>query len=333
MSRRHLEAGVGFYSMASTYTRPRAHAEMFEEAAREAQVAEDLGFEMFWTVEHHHSYDGYCPSSLPALAYVAARTRKIRFGTGIYVLPHHGAERTSESVAAFRAIAPGRLRLAVGAGNWVDEYAAQNLTLKDRGPLIEEGLAGIAGDDRFGPVELWYGANTPVALKRAGRYGASILMTPATTVETFLRDRAIWQAAYVPRSGQEPRICAFFDVYADPDPRRVEWMRRRQLEMWRNYAVAWSDDPREMSLGLDLERPDDIEKQRAMRDELAARVASGFLAGPPKEIVDRLGPLVEAGIDGFAFRIRFEGAGGPMVERCMEQLAVNVIPQLRMMAQ
>lgn len=328
---RMLETGIGFYCMPSTYMRPAPHAEIYREAAREAQCAEDLGFDLFWTGEHHHAYDGYCPSSLPAIAFLASQTKRIKFATGVYVLPHHGVERTAQSVAAVSAMAPGRLYLGVGTGNWGDEYAAQGLGLNDRGRLVEEGLKALVGgdDDRLGGTELWYGATAPVALRRAGRYSASLLMTPMN-VESYKRDRDIWEAALVPRAGQKPRASAFFDIYVDDDGRRIEWMRRRLLEMWRNYALNWIDNPRDM--GIDADRSDDLNEQQLLRDQLAMNVASGYLAGSAAEIIDRLGPLVEAGIDGLAFRVRFDGVGGSMIERCMEQLAVNVVPRLKAMA-
>src|SRR5438045_8180173 len=101
-----LEMGVGFYSMQSSYMRPRRHSFLYEEAADEARLAEELGFDVFWMGEHHHAYDGYCPSLLPAASYIAAATARIMLATGVLVIPHHRAERVAEASAAFNAVAP-----------------------------------------------------------------------------------------------------------------------------------------------------------------------------------------------------------------------------------
>jgi len=60
-----LEIGLGFYSMQSAYMRPRRHSFLYDEAADEARMAEDLGFDVFWMGEHLHAYDGTAPRSSP----------------------------------------------------------------------------------------------------------------------------------------------------------------------------------------------------------------------------------------------------------------------------
>ena len=89
-----LEMGVGFYSMQSSYMRPRRHSYVYDEAAREARLAEELGFDVFWMGEHHHAYDGYCPSLMPAAAFLAAQTSRIIVATGVLIVPsRRGAHR------------------------------------------------------------------------------------------------------------------------------------------------------------------------------------------------------------------------------------------------
>jgi alkanesulfonate monooxygenase SsuD/methylene tetrahydromethanopterin reductase-like flavin-dependent oxidoreductase (luciferase family) len=169
-----LEFGLGFYSMQSTYMRPATHTALYQEAAREARLAEDLGFDVFWMGEHHHAYDGYCPSLIPAATFLAASTRRIRLATGVLLLPHHGAERIAEATAAFQSVAPGRLRLAMGIGYWRDEFEAQGLTPGRAARLLDEAFGRFTVGDlrhRVGATEIWSGQNSDAGIRRAGRHG------------------------------------------------------------------------------------------------------------------------------------------------------------------
>lgn len=325
-----LEMGIGFYSMQSAYMRPRRHSYVYEEAAREARLAEELGFDVFWMGEHHHAYDGYCPSLLPAGAYLAAQTSRIILATGVLIVPHHGANRIAEGSAAIQSIAPGRFRLGVGIGYWKDEFDAAGTNLRTRHKSLESALEQLVNGDqreRFGPTDLWFGVGAPKALRRAARYGASIVL-PQPTLDRYLKSRALWEADLRPRHGQKPRMVVFLDVWVERDPRRIEWIKGRLLEMWRNYAINWIDDPSFQG----MKPAQGYQAQLAQREAMAHRSCNSFVVGTPSEVVDRLAPFVEAGADGFAFRIRFDGVGGPDLEQSLRLLASEVVPQLQRIA-
>ena len=325
-----LEMGIGFYSMQSAYMRPRRHSYVYEETAREARLAEELGFDVFWMGEHHHAYDGYCPSLLPAAAYLAAQTSRIILATGVLIVPHHGAHRIAEGSAAIQSIAPGRFRLGVGIGYWKDEFDAAGINLRTRHKLLESALEQLVNGDqreRFGATDLWFGVGAARALRRAARYGASVVL-PQPTLDRYLKARALWEAELRPRPGQKPRMVVFLDVWVERDPRRIEWIKGRLLEMWRNYAVNWIDDP-----GFQGMQPvEGYAAQLAQREAMAYRACNSFIVGTPSEVVDRLAPFVEAGTDGFAFRIRFDGVGGSDLEQSVRWLASEVVPQLQRIA-
>jgi alkanesulfonate monooxygenase SsuD/methylene tetrahydromethanopterin reductase-like flavin-dependent oxidoreductase (luciferase family) len=319
--------GVGFYSMQSSYMRPRRHSFLYEEAAEEARLAESLGFDVFWMGEHHHAYDGYCPSLLAAASYLAAATHRITLATGVLVVPHHRAVRIAESAAAINAVANGRLRIAVGIGYWVDEFAASGMDMGMRTKVLDEDLERLlAGDlvNRLGPTELWSGQNSPAGIRRAARNGLGLLIAMAD-VPRYLDARAVYERHWQPRPGQPPRIVDFRDTWVDTDPRRIAWVKGRLLEMWRNYAVNWIDIPGYQGMELS----DDVDTRRGQLATMAERTSASFVAGSPAQVVDTLAPLVEAGVDGFAFRVRFDGVGGPDLRRSLELLASDVVPQLQ----
>jgi len=84
--------------------------------------AESLGFDSVWPAEHHFSEYGYCASPQVSLAAVAARTKRIRLGTGVVVLPFHNPIRVAEDFAFLDLMSDGRVDLGVGRGYQPIEY-------------------------------------------------------------------------------------------------------------------------------------------------------------------------------------------------------------------
>ena len=74
-----------------SWTEPEVgvHSRIFDEMVEQAEYAEELGFDSVWIAEHHSSRYGICPSLMPLPTHIAGRTRKIRIGDGVNVLPFH----------------------------------------------------------------------------------------------------------------------------------------------------------------------------------------------------------------------------------------------------
>lgn len=312
-----IEVGVGFWSMQSTYMRPRRPSALYREAVGEARRLEELGFDTLWMGEHHLSYDGYCPSPLPAAAMFLVSTRHLRVATGVLVLPFHSAERVAEGSAALQALGPGRFRLGVGLGYRELEYSAAGLAVAQRARLMEERLTALTSPplaERLGPTDLWIGTGSEAGVVRAARHGCSVLLQATVHQRKLAGLRAQWETELVPRPGQIPRFGVMREVWVDENPDRLEWARGRLFEMWRHYSNFWVDDP---------------VRERARREELAAQMARVAVFGSPDAVAEQLVGLIEAGADTLALRVRFDGVGGEALERCLELLAAKVLPRLR----
>src|SRR2546427_1837283 len=112
----------------------------FEETLRECEQAEAAGFDSIWLGEHHNHPVLY-PAPLIGLAAVASRTRSIRLGTGVLLLPLYHPVMVAEEGAMVDVISGGRLILGVGAGYAPEEFAAFGYSLKERGSRLEESAA------------------------------------------------------------------------------------------------------------------------------------------------------------------------------------------------
>src|ERR1700749_542056 len=109
---------------------PSPHAppvRVFAEAIEQFTVAEQLGYDIGWVAQHHFDPQaGGLPAPLVFLASVAARTERIRVGTGIITLALEDPIRVAEDAAVLDALSGGRLELGLGSGGGPGAFAIFN---------------------------------------------------------------------------------------------------------------------------------------------------------------------------------------------------------------
>jgi alkanesulfonate monooxygenase SsuD/methylene tetrahydromethanopterin reductase-like flavin-dependent oxidoreductase (luciferase family) len=97
--------------------RPDRSPDALHETLALFEAAEALGFDSAWVAQHHFGTEsGRLPSPLVLLAAAAQRTRRIRLGTGVIVLPLEHPLRLAEDAVVLDALSDGRLELGLGAG-------------------------------------------------------------------------------------------------------------------------------------------------------------------------------------------------------------------------
>ncbi len=127
-----------------------------------AEAAESLGFESIWVGEHPVLIDPHVPPSplpsdselmdpIPVLAYAAARTTRIKLGTGIVILPLRNPVILAKELASVDVLSRGRLLVGVGVGYVPGEYDAIGVPFHTRGRRADEwidALRTLWRDDR-----------------------------------------------------------------------------------------------------------------------------------------------------------------------------------------
>ncbi|HJU10669.1 MAG TPA: LLM class flavin-dependent oxidoreductase, partial [Candidatus Binataceae bacterium] len=73
--------------------------ETYQDELSLMEMAEGLGFDSVWALDHH--FTGYVMSPNPTelLAYVAGRTKRVQLGTAVIVLPWHDPVEIAENIA------------------------------------------------------------------------------------------------------------------------------------------------------------------------------------------------------------------------------------------
>ena len=81
-----------------------------------ADMAEPLGFDSIWSVEHHFTDYTMCPDVVQFLSYMAGRTRNVKLGSMVMVLPWHDPMRAAEQISMLDHLSGGRMILGLGRG-------------------------------------------------------------------------------------------------------------------------------------------------------------------------------------------------------------------------
>lgn len=97
---------------------PQAHgsaSQYYAQILEQVQLEEELGFHAVWFGEHH--YSGYSFGSPPVIAMAAAaRTKRIKLGTGVSLIPLNHPLRLAEEYAMLDVLSGGRLEYGIGRG-------------------------------------------------------------------------------------------------------------------------------------------------------------------------------------------------------------------------
>src|SRR5665213_206324 len=102
--------------------------------------AEALGFHSVFMVEHHFTGHGQVSASLNVLSYLAARTKTIRLGTAVVVLPWHNPVLIAEQAATLDLLSGGRFDFGVGKGYRKAEFDGFCIPIEEASERFDEAI-------------------------------------------------------------------------------------------------------------------------------------------------------------------------------------------------
>ena len=141
---------------------PGDEARLFHQALEQVVLADALGFDHAWEVEHHF-LDEYSHSSAPEvfLAAAAAKTRNIRLGHGIrqVIANYNHPARTAETVATLDIISHGRVDFGIGEGATRLELGGFHIPAKEKRAMCLEAAEQIANMMALDPYPGYEGAS------------------------------------------------------------------------------------------------------------------------------------------------------------------------------
>jgi alkanesulfonate monooxygenase SsuD/methylene tetrahydromethanopterin reductase-like flavin-dependent oxidoreductase (luciferase family) len=181
--------------------------------------AEALGFHSTFLVEHHFTGYGQVSASLTLLTWVAAKTRTLRLGTAVLVLPWHNPVLIAEQAATIDLLSGGRLDFGVGKGYRHNEFVGFCIPPGEADARFDESLSVIlkawTAQERFSHhgtywtfndiiVEpptaqkphppLWMGAGSPDSIRKVAERGFKLLLDQFASIEAIGERVALFKA-------------------------------------------------------------------------------------------------------------------------------------------
>jgi probable F420-dependent oxidoreductase len=290
----------------------------FDPAGMRAYLAraEALGFESAWTQEQ---ILGDTPrlSPLETMTYAAACSERLRIGCVVFVTPLHNPIHLAKSISTLDQLSRGRIELGIGIGGRGRLIPAFGVDPDGLVARFNEGLqlmkacwtqSKIDFDGRFWQLDgeamepkpfqkphppIWFGANTPAALRRAVRHGDGFFGAGSTTTARFA-EQVQTVRAELAETGRDPAsfpIAKRVYIAVDDDTARARERIAAALE--------------ELYGGFGL--PD---------------LTPVAVFGPPAACVQGLREVADAGAELILLHPLFDEA------EQMERLAAEVAPQL-----
>ncbi len=202
---------------------PGAEARTFHNVVEQVMLAEEVGFDSFWTVEHHF-LDEFSHCSAPEVLYgvIAAKTKRIRIGHGVRLLPfpYNHPVRAAEMAATLDILSNGRLEFGTGRSGTAIELDGFGIDPAHTRGMWEESLSMIprmwkedifSHEGRFfripprhvipKPVQkphppLWMACTSPDSHETAGKKGLGLLsFTIAVDLPELARRIQLYKSA------------------------------------------------------------------------------------------------------------------------------------------
>jgi len=276
--------------------------------------AEELGYHSTFLVEHHFTGFGQVSASLNLLTWLGSRTRHLRLGTAVLVLPWHNPVLLAEQAATLDLLSGGRLDFGIGKGYRHNEFAGFCIPIEEADARFEEALEVItkafvseipfSHRGKFWQFEnivvepptaqkphppFWMGAGSPNSVREVAQRGDNLLLGQQALAEETLEHVALFKSEIEAR-GQvfnPMRIAVARAVHIAKDAvDKTAAIERRYQGHMRINALA--------------RRPDGETRTRyILDDEKAARheSAESALFGSPDEIVRKLEKLRNGGVE------------------------------------
>jgi alkanesulfonate monooxygenase SsuD/methylene tetrahydromethanopterin reductase-like flavin-dependent oxidoreductase (luciferase family) len=337
----------------------KPHNDMIWEIMRQIEHADEVGFDVYSTIDHHF-FQKFSISANPLAMFAAAaqRTKRIRFRTALHTIPLADPLRLAGEIAEADILTNGRLECGLGRGHaWL--YSMSNVALEESRPRYDEGIEILIKawtEDRFSfdgkcfkfkdvsvvpkPLQkpyppLYTGGTSDITYKMAGERGWGIFVPPLLPWKILEPPLNIYKAACA-ASGHEPNIVYIRPVYIDDDEKQI----RKEVEQALHNFLAFNASP--------VDSLKDPAKQAELRAKGYGFYASGALEsltkltydeivdqeigfiGTPEKIISQVKALeAKGGIAELAIVSNFGGLDHWKSIKTQELFAKHVIPKFR----
>ena len=324
--------------------------ELYSRWLEQIDAAEDLGFDSFWVTEHHfRHFGGMMPSPSVMLTAAAQRTRKMRLGAAVSILPMHNPLRIAEEFAMVDLLSNGRLNFGAGRGMHPKEYTVFNYDWSSAQSRLPEALdivikAWTGGEFEWkGPHYQFPSLNVyPKPMQKphppvyvtanrdpesfamiAGR-GHHLMTLPWIATNELQGERVRHYQDALRKAGhavEEREVFVMYPVYVGEDDAQARAEVIEPWHRWRSFALE--------ALGITSPQHEAYDRIfNHLAYEAMVRDLRGVFGGPETcaRVIRRISEVVGATHIGLTFH--FGGLSQTKVLGSMERFARQVVPSI-----
>jgi len=349
---------VGMAPIFQNPERRRADGEVYRDDLRLADLAEPLGFQSIWGVEHHFTDYTMCPDVLQFLTYMAGRTRRAQLGSMVVVLPWHDPLRVAEQVAMLDHLSGGRVIFGIGRGLGRVEFEGFGVPMEEsrsrfvesaemilRG--LEQGYCEYDGafihqkrkDIRPAPFKTFKGrtyaaAVSPESIRIMAELGVGVLIIPQKPWDTVAAELASYRETFREVNGTDPLppITAGW-TFCDPNPERARELAYRYVGSYWDSVIKhyeFKADHFAKTKGYEYYANMSNMVSQHGTDAVTEFAVNLQVWGTPEQCFDKIMDIRKrVGCESFVGVFGYAGMPVAEAERSMRLFAAEVLPTLQ----
>jgi alkanesulfonate monooxygenase SsuD/methylene tetrahydromethanopterin reductase-like flavin-dependent oxidoreductase (luciferase family) len=331
--------------------------EVWQNEVRLAEMAEPLGFDSVWAVEHHFDDYTMCPDPVQFLTYMAGRTRQAKLGSMVVVLPWHDPIRVAEQISMIDHLSNGRFIFGIGRGlarieyegfridqnegrDRFVEYAELIMNALEKGYMEGGAITGQPRREiRPFPFKSFRGrtyaaAVSPESMPIMAKLGVGLLVIPQKPWDAVKKDFEVYHKVWREVNGTPPpKPLSGGFVFVDENKDRAEeqamkWITGNYRTVIKHYEMTSEKFGQYRS----YESYRQINKFIAKHgiDGAAADFARLMPWGTPDMVLEKL-QFIRDTIDAAGFMLNFSYAGMPFdeAERNIKCFVKHVMPEVK----
>jgi alkanesulfonate monooxygenase SsuD/methylene tetrahydromethanopterin reductase-like flavin-dependent oxidoreductase (luciferase family) len=352
-----MDVGLAIIFQATDKT--RSDLEVYQQELRLGGLAESLGFQSIWGVEHHFTDYTMCPDVLQMLSYFAATSETLLLGSMVVVLPWHNPMRVAEEVSMLDNLSNGRVILGLGRGLGRVEFEGLGVDMNRSRDLfvesaqmilrgLEDGFCELDGryikqvrrEIRPRPHTTFRGRSYAAAVSTesfpiVAELGLGLCIIPQKPWELVAEELALYRRVYRELNGADapaPIVAGW--TFCDEDPARARAMAERYIGGYWQTVVAHYEIVGDHLHGVKgyegYARMQDIANAPGGVDAMTEFFLNLQVWGTPEQCYEKIMTIKQLTGAG-AYNGVFSYAGMPYddAERSMRLFARSVLPRLQ----
>jgi len=323
----------------------------------QVEYAETIGIDYVWLVEHHFvRHGGLCSAPYALLSYLAARTTRIRLGTGATILPLNDPVRVAEQAATLDQLSQGRFDFGIGRGFLRDEFEAFGIDMQDSRARLEEGVdlikrawtqPTLAYASRFRPPiadlpllppiyqqphpPIWVACLlSPDSFAWAAREGYHLLYVAYHVEPTVAAERIGWYVHALRAQGrrvEDQEICCVYHAHflAANDDTRLQQVVHPAMHAYAAAGLEAAARPPDPTAYPGYDQRDAGQR----RFDFATYFPGRVLMGGPQQAIARITALKELGITQIAMLVDFGALPQAAIMHSLAIFGRDILPHVR----